>query len=64
MKEGSGPDPYIVLIDMDLDPGGPKTYGSGSATLDIIVFSYSSRGLEIRIHPRTGSGPWFKKNLN
>jgi hypothetical protein len=25
------PDPYLVL--KDPDPGGPKTYGSGSATL-------------------------------
>jgi hypothetical protein len=27
------PDPYLVLLDPDLDPGGLKTYGSGSATL-------------------------------
>jgi hypothetical protein len=32
------PDPYLLLEDLDLDPGGPKTHGSdgsgfGSATL-------------------------------
>jgi hypothetical protein len=33
MMEGSGsePDPYLVLTDLEPDPGGPKT--SGSATL-------------------------------
>jgi hypothetical protein len=32
MIDGSGnPDPYFCL--MDPDPGGSKTYGSGSATL-------------------------------
>jgi hypothetical protein len=29
MIEGSGADPYLVLTDPD--PGGTKTYGSGSA---------------------------------
>jgi hypothetical protein len=24
------PDPYLRLLDPDLDPGGPKTRGSGS----------------------------------
>ena len=31
---------YLSLIDPDADPGGPKTYGSygtGSATLDVIL---------------------------
>jgi hypothetical protein len=33
--EGSWPDPnpYLVLMDPDPDPGGPKTCWSGSATL-------------------------------
>jgi hypothetical protein len=26
-------DPYFILMVSDPDPGGPKTYGSGSATL-------------------------------
>jgi|688.fasta_scaffold235933_3 hypothetical protein len=34
--EESGSDPYLVQIDPD--PGGPKTYGSGSATLLISLF--------------------------
>ncbi len=29
------PDPYLQLMDPDPDPGGPKTCGSGSATLVI-----------------------------
>jgi hypothetical protein len=46
MIEGSGSEagPYFVLKDPDPDPGGPKTYGSGSgsATLPIICEHFFS----------------------
>jgi hypothetical protein len=29
------PDPYLLLLDLDPDQGGPKTCGSGSPTLGI-----------------------------
>jgi hypothetical protein len=30
MGKGKDPDPYLRLMYLDVDPGGPKTYGSGS----------------------------------
>jgi hypothetical protein len=36
------PDPHLLIIDPDPDPGGPKTYGSsGSATLCIVKSFFS-----------------------
>jgi hypothetical protein len=34
-KKGTYPDPYLWLLDPD--PGGPKTCGSGSPTLETII---------------------------
>jgi hypothetical protein len=34
------PEPLKYEIMTDLDPGGPKTYGSGSATLEISYDMY------------------------
>ncbi len=31
------PDPYLWISDPDLDPGGTRTYGSGSATLPLVL---------------------------
>jgi len=52
------PDPYLVLMDPDRDPGGPKTYGScgsGSATLMVTIFrpgrGNHSRGSEGILRP-------------
>jgi hypothetical protein len=46
------PDPYLLLEDLDLDPGGPKTHGSdgsgfGSATLEeaFMVFDRHNLGM-------------------
>jgi hypothetical protein len=33
LDEKNDPEPVPFLVLTDLDPGGPKTYGSGSATL-------------------------------
>jgi hypothetical protein len=33
MRKGKDPDPHLLIMDSDPDPGGPKTCGSRSLTL-------------------------------
>ncbi len=38
------PDPYLILIEPDPDPGGPKTcgsYGSGSGSATLVATKFS-----------------------
>ncbi len=36
-----------LLLDPDPDPGGPKTFGSGSATLDPTLLCYQVDGEDV-----------------
>jgi hypothetical protein len=60
------PNPYIVLLDSD--PGGPKAYGSGSATLPLAV-RYMQRYQQCKLKNKTVvfgsfSDPYTGTSLN
>jgi hypothetical protein len=39
--QGPDSDPYLILMDPDPDPGGPKTYGSSGSAKLVITLSFS-----------------------
>jgi hypothetical protein len=49
-------------MDPDLDPGGPKTYGSGSATLLQRVFTKVSQTLYAVVQEMQKSGSCGEKS--
>jgi hypothetical protein len=52
MIEGSGVrSGSVPLTDSDPDPGGPKTYGSGSATLDFYFIGLSKKAFTLSDFP-------------
>jgi hypothetical protein len=46
-EKDTDPNPYLVLMDLDPDSGGPKTYGSGSATM---LARVGGRGFRFRVY--------------